>query len=148
MERKNVIVYFDMHFEEDRALFEKLRPYIVRRRGNEFIKAAIREKFERLAGGQPKTAAFESSSLPNGGLELPKESRVPPVHLVHEPVQESTTILGDRPPSETVRAAEVIKPMGAAYAHEAFQLEGKVSVQKVIPSEPSTKPRPKLGRLM
>jgi len=33
MERRSLIVYFDMRFEEDRELLQKLRPYIASRRG-------------------------------------------------------------------------------------------------------------------
>jgi len=148
MERRSLIVYFDMRFEEDRELLQKLRPYIASRRGNEFVKAAIREKLLRMASSQPMTAAFNSSLPPNGGLELPEKSGGSTILLVQEPVQESTTIMGDRTASGAVHAAEVIKPVDVAYAHGASQPEGKASVQAVMPPEPSTKPRPKLGRLM
>jgi hypothetical protein len=148
MERRSLIVYFDMRLGEDRELLQRLRPYIVSRRGNEFIKAAIREKFDRVAGSQPRTAAFGSSPPPNGGLESPEESRVPPVLLAQEPVQEPATVLGDRTDSEAVHAAEVVKPVDAADAHGASPPEVEAPVEAVAASEPSPQPRPRLGRLM
>ena len=148
MERRSLIVYFDMRFEEDRELLQKLRPYIASRRGNQFIKTAIREKFERLTGSQSRTAAFDASPPPNGGLESTDESRVPPVLLAQEPIHEPATVLGNRTASETVHAAEVIKPMDAAHAHGDSLPEVEAPVQTVVASEPSTKPRPRLGRLM
>ena len=148
MERRSLIVYFDMRFEEDRELLQKLRPYIGSRRGNHFIKTAIREKFERLAGSQPRTAAFDSNLPPNGGLESSNESKVPPVLLAQEPVQESVTVMGNRTDSEAVHATEVIKPIDAAHAQGTSLPEVEAPVQAVVTSEPSTQPRPRLGRLM
>jgi hypothetical protein len=144
MERKSLLIYFDMRLEEDRELLQRLRPYITSRRGNEFIKAAIREKFERLASSHPRMTASGVSPSSNGGLESPEKSGGSPILLV----QESTTVLGDSAASEAVHATEVIKPMDAAHAHGDSLPEVEAPVQAVVVSEPSTKPRPKLGRLM
>jgi hypothetical protein len=158
MERRSLIVYFDMRLEEDRELLQRLRPYIVSRRGNAFIKAAIREKFERVAANQVKTGGIGPRPPPTGEREPCDETEAAPVPSAQTPTVVPPSSSGGpevsvAPPanataSEAARDVEAMKLDETADPHNVSTPEADSSVQAIAVPERTTPPRPRLGRLM
>jgi hypothetical protein len=175
MERRSLLVYFDMRLEEDRELLQRLRPYITSRRGNDFIKTAIREKFERLALSQVRTGGFGSRPPPSGEQEPHDETELSPVpsaDLSAVVAPQSPRGLGEVVPTSpaqvfmgslanTMASAdeltaaiksgltnEVVEMIEAGQGSEPRDVSTPGAEVHDISSRDIKPPRPRLGRLM